>query len=793
MHYKAMGDLGYTGSLSDRIHAFLTFKYGSFYEAMRDLRNGTSIFSLISAYAVNNFDPSLVFDFEQNYYRTGGEDSTLSSSVTHAATSNATMTGSDGNIKWRPHNLFSYSEQFDNAAWAKYSVSVTANADNAPDETQTADSITPTTADAYHGIIQNVTLGQNKSTYSVYLKPNGYNYAAVGSSHGPGGSKKTVKFNLTGVGSIISQVSFFTDASITSVGNGWYLCSVTFVSLFTTPRGCMVEPQPTSTYASSFAGDGTSGVYAWGAHAYRSDLGGMVNNPTTASSYVPTTSSAAYLPRVGHHIYNGSAWVNEGILHESEARTNLVTYSIPTVAAWATSGPTITENAAVSPDGSTNATRATGSGSNSAQYISENAPQTNGIVHTCSVYFKTETAAFLQFVTSKPANSYVNVNASTLVLGTVGAGASNAIVTDVGNGWARLSFSYTPDNSSNVFTAGIITSATASRLESNPLSTSALFYGYQSEVGSTPSSYIPTSGSTVTRAAETLTVPAANMPWPTVVEVTGTELASQVFADWTATASTLTDNGNGTWNLTDSDGGIGYINDQLTGLTVGNVYQVTSTVTNNTTSGSLTLQVGTSVGGSQIASAFINADTNGTITFQFAASATTHFLGFRASAFVAGDGFDFTPISVKEINPLALSIQMDGRMTYADDGSGLSFFSWYKDAATSLGSGMATVGARTGELDFRQEAGNVLDFVRSSASYHSPGINVPFNLASRHGSTFLNGAADGTALTADTTPTALPDLSASDLTLGSTFMGTIGKFRVWSDDLTDTGIEEAST
>ena len=29
-------------------------------------------------------------------------------------------------------------------------------------------------------------------------------------------------------------------------------------------------------------------------------------------------------PRVGHHIWNGSAWVDEGYLHESEARTNLI-------------------------------------------------------------------------------------------------------------------------------------------------------------------------------------------------------------------------------------------------------------------------------------------------------------------------------------------------------------------------------------------------------------------------------------------------------------------------------------
>ena len=105
MHFKAMGDLGYTGSLNDRIHAYLTFKYGSYYAAMRDLRNGTSVFSLISAYAVNGFDPALVFDFKGNYFRKSATASTFPASITHAATTNATMVDSDGLLKWRPHNL----------------------------------------------------------------------------------------------------------------------------------------------------------------------------------------------------------------------------------------------------------------------------------------------------------------------------------------------------------------------------------------------------------------------------------------------------------------------------------------------------------------------------------------------------------------------------------------------------------------------------------------------------------------------------------------------------------------
>ena len=92
---------------------------------------------------------------------------------------------------------------------------------------------------------------------------------------------------------------------------------------------------------------------------------------------------------------------------------------------------------------------------------------------------------------------------------------------------------------------------------------------------------------------------------------------------------------------------------------------------------------------------------------------------------------------------------------------------------------------------FQQVAGGVNDTIPTGVVYNE-GILVPFNLSSRHGSTFINGATDGTALTANTTPTALPDLSSSNLQLGYDYMGTIGKFRVWSEDLTDAGIVEAT-
>jgi len=50
--------------------------------------------------------------------------------------------------------------------------------------------------------------------------------------------------------------------------------------------------------ASSVAAAGDS-FDVYGAHLYRSDLGGMVDNPDRGDSYVPTTSAAVYMPRRG--------------------------------------------------------------------------------------------------------------------------------------------------------------------------------------------------------------------------------------------------------------------------------------------------------------------------------------------------------------------------------------------------------------------------------------------------------------------------------------------------------------
>ena len=142
-----------------------------------------------------------------------------------------------------------------------------------------------------------------------------------------------------------------------------------------------------------------------------------------------------------------------------------------------------------------------------------------------------------------------------------------------------------------------------------------------------------------------------------------------------------------------------------------------------------------------------------------------------------------------------LAIAMDGLMTYADTGAIFEgvFFGWNGvDATNSIFASLDTSSVNVGRIQFRQYSQSVLDLVVTGPETYSPGINVPFSIASRHGDNFINGAVDGTALTANTTPTALPDLSDTNLSLGPTFMGTIRTFRMWPNDIGDTGIEEAS-
>ena len=86
-----------------------------------------------------SINPSLLLDFANS--------KVLDPRITFTRTTTATYY--DGvTTAVAEQNLLTYSQEFDNAAWSKTSGSVTANADNAPDGTSTADLFTPSASDA---------------------------------------------------------------------------------------------------------------------------------------------------------------------------------------------------------------------------------------------------------------------------------------------------------------------------------------------------------------------------------------------------------------------------------------------------------------------------------------------------------------------------------------------------------------------------------------------------------------------------------------------------------------------
>lgn len=167
-------------------------------------------------------------------------------------------------------NLLARPIEFDNAAWSKGNVTVSANAIAAPDGTTTAEKLVETTATTVsHTANQSRTVASNTAhAFSVYLKAAERSRVVVyfGKSGSPftrlGALVDLAAGTVTAANS--GSPTSVTQRALEALPNNWY--RVKLAGIFdTTSTDGIVEVRLDNGTTTSYTGDGTSGLYVWGA------------------------------------------------------------------------------------------------------------------------------------------------------------------------------------------------------------------------------------------------------------------------------------------------------------------------------------------------------------------------------------------------------------------------------------------------------------------------------------------------------------------------------------------------
>jgi hypothetical protein len=367
--------------------------------------------------------------------------------IDFARSTTATYVGSDGLIKTSPVNLLPYSEQFDQ--WNDFGNTVLSNSVKAPNETVTADTVTINAA------------------YASVLTYHG-NFAAEG------GTAYTFSIWLKADSPRNFGYIFYDDVS--GVQSGTFSVTTNWERF-----------EVTKTYGvgstDQRVGIGWNTVttaYAWGA---------QIEKDITANDYLPTSGTKSGAPRFDHDPLTGEC---RGLLIE-EGRTNLVSTSIPS--GWGDFNRTTETTGITAPDGSTDAKNYdnTGGTVNDFVYVNVNTTLSTGDSYVISVFSN---------------KSETDISQGGLASGKYTALGSTQHI-QYQNGWYRhwRAYEATQDNPNItpqivIYTSGTLSNQTLWGLQVEPvLETNSFEF---------PTSYIPTSGSQVTRSPDLTEIDGTN-------------------------------------------------------------------------------------------------------------------------------------------------------------------------------------------------------------------------------------------------------------------------------------------
>jgi hypothetical protein len=413
-------------------------------------------------------------------------------------------------------NLLTYSENFDNAAWAKVGTcTISSNTTTAPDGALTADTLNlPTIADRINPPSPTATAVSTTYTGSIWLAGSG-----------------TIELSLAN-------------------GNGTYAITTTEITLTPILTRYTVSHTTSATTTSiyyilgRYNGTGTAtSVIAWGA---------QLEQGAFATSYIPSADSFTSRASTGTFIgsngliqsaatnvarynYNPLNLALSPKLLLEPAATNLLTYSEQfDNAAWTKAANTgISANVLVSPDGTTTADKLTETTTtNAGRSIYQAQAVASGATLTHSVYAKAGERSWVRVDiwdgTGNTASANFNLSTGEAGSnGTAGSGItfSSTSITPVGNGWYRCLVTATTTGITYIYGRIQLLNADNNATYIGIVGNGLYIWGAQLEVGTTATSYIPTTSAQVTRSADVSSSSAATRPADNAV-ITGTNFSS---------------------------------------------------------------------------------------------------------------------------------------------------------------------------------------------------------------------------------------------------------------------------
>lgn len=389
-------------------------------------------------------------------------------------------------------NLLLYSQDFSNF-WGLTGNTITPDNTTAPDGTTTADKTERTTTGLNAIVVSSglpSSLGVPK-TVSIYAKAGTKSVIQWDANTANWNNDFYVNFDLSA--GTISANSAGVPASITSVGNGWYRCSITSSGVGTQVIWVVCDSPTSLRESTSTAGY----LYIWGAQ-YEQRASATAYTATTTqpiTNYIPVLLSAG--GNQARFDCNPTTGESLGLLIE-EQRTNLATYSEDF--SYYTGSGSITVNQGIAPNGTQTADLITGTSD-----IYQTLVGSSSGTYSLSMYVRSITAPYFMLSFGYPSVQRVVFNLSNgSVSSTVGTNITGSSIS-VGNNWYRLTIVGISQGSIlyNQFNSYASTTY-------NDKTTGALIWGAQLEAANTASSYIATTSASATRTADAAVMTGTN-------------------------------------------------------------------------------------------------------------------------------------------------------------------------------------------------------------------------------------------------------------------------------------------